>query len=281
MISVHLFGVSLALISALSYGVADFCGGRAGHKHGPFQVLALAGLSGWIILAGLAVLLERKLPTLASTGWAMGAGFFGALGIAGFYRGLTIGRAALVAPTAAVIAAAVPLGFGLLTLGWPSTVQVTGLLFALAGIGLASRPSHQDPSLAYRGLGLAILAGIGFGGFFIFIAQVDDRPFLAPLVAARTITLLLALAVLLAHRQRVPAPGSNIAALMAGGLDAGGNLGFILAQQYTRLDLAAVLVCLSPAVTVLLARIILKESVSLTQWVGVLLCIGAVALISV
>jgi len=55
----------------------------------------------------------------------------------------------------------------------------------------------------------------------------------------------------------------------------------MLAQQHTRLDLAAVLVCLAPAVTVLLSRIFLAESVSALQWLGILLCMGAVALISV
>jgi drug/metabolite transporter (DMT)-like permease len=278
--SAHLFGVGLALLSALGYGVADFSGGQAARRHGPFQVLALVGLSGWLTLGGLSLVVERQLPTFASVLWATGAGFFGALGIAGFYRALALGRAALVAPTAAVVGAAVPFGFGVLTLGWPNPLQIAGLLCALAGIGMVSRASQQDHSLARQGLGLAILAGIGFGGFFICIAQVADRPFLAPLVVSRTVTLLLALVILSSRGQRVPRPLSNPAALIAGILDAGGNIFFMLAQQHTRLDLAAVLVCLAPAVTVLLSRIVLNELVSFGQWMGVLLCMGAVMLIS-
>ena len=278
--SAHLLGVGLALVSALGYGVADFSGGRAARRHDPFQVLALVGLSGWLVLGGLSLVLERQLPTLASAYWAAGAGFFGALGIAAFYRALALGRAALVAPTAAVVGAAVPFGFGVFALGWPTPFQLAGLLCALTGIGLVSRTSQQDRSLARQGLGLALLAGIGFGGFFIFIAQVDDRPFLAPLVVSRAVTLLLALLVLRGRGRKVPMPLSNPAALLAGILDAGGNIFFMLAQQRTRLDLAAVLVSLAPAVTVLLSRLILKEAVSFGQWMGVLLCMVAVMLIS-
>jgi len=277
----HLFGVGLALLSAAGYGVSDFSGGLAARRHGPFQVLALVGISGWVVLGALSLIIERQLPTLHCSLWAMAAGLFGALGIAGFYRALAVGRAALVAPTAAVVGAAVPFGFGLITLGWPGPAQLVGLLSALTGIGLVSRASRQDPSLVNQGLWLAILAGIGFGGFFICIAQVDDHPFLAPLVVSRTMTILLALLVLRSRRLRVPPLMSNPLALLAGALDAGGNIFFMLAQQHTRLDLAAVLVCLAPAVTVLLSRIFLAESVSALQWLGILLCMGAVALISV
>ena len=86
--SAHLLGVGLALVSALGYGVSDLSGGRAARRHDPFQVLALVGLSGWLVLGGLSLVLERQLPTLASAYWAAGAGFFGALGIAAFYRAL-------------------------------------------------------------------------------------------------------------------------------------------------------------------------------------------------
>ena len=82
---------------------------------------------------------------------------------------------------------------------------------------------------------------------------------------------------------RLPLPGlrSNPTALLAGLLDAGGNLFYILARQYTRLDIAAVLSSLYPASTVLLAGLILREKISGVQWLGVAICVAAIALITI
>jgi drug/metabolite transporter (DMT)-like permease len=281
MAEAHLIGVSLALVSAMGYGVADFSGGRAARRQSPFQVLALAGFSGWIVLAMLELGFERQLPTGSSAAWAAAAGVFGALGIASFYQALAIGRAAVVAPTATVIGTMMPFLFGLLTIGWPKQVQMLGLVCAFFGVGLVSYSNNADNGDNRQGLLLAVLAGLGFGGFFIFIAQVDEKPFFAPLMIARTVTIVLALVFIRLRRQNLPGVFSNPLALLAGMLDISGNIFFMLARQFTRMDLAAVLVGLCPAVTVLLARIILKEMVSFSQWVGVALCILAATLISV
>jgi drug/metabolite transporter (DMT)-like permease len=68
-------------------------------------------------------------------------------------------------------------------------------------------------------------------------------------------------------------------ALLAGVLDTGGNIFYLLATNFTRLDIAALLSSFYPAGTVLLAGIILKEKVSPTQWAGMILCFLALILI--
>ena len=69
--------------------------------------------------------------------------------------------------------------------------------------------------------------------------------------------------------------------LLAGALDVAGNVFFVLATHTGRLDVAAILSSLYPAVTVLLASIILKERVTRLQAVGILVALVAVPLISV
>jgi drug/metabolite transporter (DMT)-like permease len=73
---------------------------------------------------------------------------------------------------------------------------------------------------------------------------------------------------------------ANPYALLAGVLDAGGNVFYVLAGQFVRLDVAAVIASFYPATTVALASLILKEKVTRGHLVGVLLCLGAIVLIT-
>ncbi len=82
------------------------------------------------------------------------------------------------------------------------------------------------------------------------------------------------------QRLRLPSLAASRWAILASVLDAGGNLFYVLAKQYTRLDVAAVLSSFYPASTVILASLILGERVSRYQWAGVILCLCAIGLVS-
>jgi drug/metabolite transporter (DMT)-like permease len=126
---------------------------------------------------------------------------------------------------------------------------------------------------------LAFLSGIGFGGFFLFISFVGEGQVFMPILVARTMTLIISFIML--RLNRIPLPGlvSNPLALLAGLLDTGGNIFYLLATQFTRLDIAALLSSFYPASTVILASIILKEKVSRAQLAGIILCLLALTLI--
>lgn len=222
---------------------------------------------------------REAFPPVSSLAWAAGAGVAGAGGIAALYRGLAIGSAAIVAPTAAVITAALPVIFSGITVGLPHPSQLTGFIVAIAGIWLVAR-SNEPSAASNQGLRLAVVAGLGFGGFLILIAQVHSEFVFLPLAVTRTMTFVAALGLLLARGVAVPALTANPAALVAGVLDAGGNVLFMFARQHTRLDVAAVLSSFYPVATVVLSRVILHERVSATQWLGAAVCLVAVALIT-
>jgi drug/metabolite transporter (DMT)-like permease len=225
------------------------------------------------------VLRREAFPPLPSLVWAASAGVAGAGGIAALYRGLAIGSAAIVAPTAAVITAALPVIFNGITAGLPHPLQFAGFIAAILGIWLVARAGGSSTTSG-DGLRLAIIAGIGFGGFLILIAQVRSEFVFLPLAVTRTMTLVAALGLLLVRGVAVPALTANPVALVAGVLDAGGNVLFLLARQHTRLDIAAVLSSFYPVATVVLSRVILHERVTATQWVGAGVCLAAVALIT-
>jgi drug/metabolite transporter (DMT)-like permease len=121
---------------------------------------------------------------------------------------------------------------------------------------------------------------VGFGGFLILIAQVHSDLVFLPLVVTRSVMLATALLLMLARRLPFPGLTSNPVALLAGVLDAGGNVFFLFARQYTRLDVAAVLSSFYPVATVVLSRLVLHERVTRTQWIGAGVCLAAVGLIT-
>lgn len=280
----NLLGILFALMSALVWGAGDFSGGFATRRGNLFQVLAISALSGIAILVVFALLWRETLPSLASMGWALLGGVTGAIGMASLYRGLSLGNAASVAPTSAVIGVALPVGFSFFTNGLPATGRLAGFGLALLGIWLVSQAATGEGKGSRTGFLLACLAGVGFGGFFIFIAQVEPGKMFIPLIVARSVTFCMALVLLRANHMPLPSPAAftaNPVALLAGVLDAGGNIFYLLARQFARLDVAAVLSSLYPATTVLLASLLLKEKVSRTQGAGVVLCLAAIALITI
>jgi drug/metabolite transporter (DMT)-like permease len=276
---VNILGIILALISAAVWGGGDFSGGYASRRASPIHVLSLAALSGLLVLIVAAVLWREPFPSPRGIFWAALAGISGALGIAVFYRALSMGHIAVVAPTAGVISAAVPVIAGVFIEGPPALTKFAGFVLALAGIWLVSAASGPEGRVSSHEFGLACLAGVGFGGFLTFLGLVDPGKIFTPLIVSRSMTLCIGL--LLIWHNRMPLPGltSSPAALLAGVMDAGGNLFYILARQYTRLDIAALLSSFYPASTVILASIILKEKVSFRQGIGVAACLAAIVLI--
>ena len=274
-------GVLMALAAAVTWSGSDFSGGFASRRSSPFLVLWLAALSGLGVTLLLALLSGEALPSGADAAWAAATGISGGLGLVFLYRGLAQGSAAIVSPTAGVVGAGVPVLAGALLEGLPDPQQMLGFLVGLAGIWLASSSGKVDGQARLRSVGLAVTAGLFFGGFFVLLAQVSDGHFFSPLVVTKAVQLVLTFLIVFAARLRAGARNEVWLALFAGLLDAGGNAFYLAAQQLTRLDVAAVLSSMYPAGTVLLSRIISKEQVSPTQWLGVGLCLAAVALIAI
>ena len=186
----------------------------------------------------------------------------------------------IAAPVSAVLTASLPVLFSAFTQGLPSLLQLGGFVLALLAIGLISRPERAKGRP--EGLGLALLAGCGFGCFFILISRASATATFWPLATARLISVLFLFLLMRIRQQQIqPAMILTPLVLMAGILDAIGNAFFVLATHTGRLDIAAVLSSLYPAATVLLAAIVLRERVTRIQGIGILLALVAVPLISV
>src|SRR5207244_7710761 len=116
-----------------------------------------------------------------------------------FYSALSIGRMGIAAPISAVLTASLPVLFSALTEGLPSLLQLGGFVLALLAIGVISRPERSRGRP--EGIGLALLAGCGFGCFFILISRVNHAETFWPLAVARFTSVLFLLIVVRIRQQ--------------------------------------------------------------------------------
>lgn len=276
----ELLAVILGLSSAACWGAGDFSGGVASKRSSVYAVVIGSQIAGGLLLFGLAWWLSEPVPPPGVLVYGAIAGVAGAAGLLALYRGLAVGRMGLVAPVAAMVNATIPMLFGFLVDGLPGIRQMAGFGLALPAVWLVSRTGAEG-GLQARDLALPVLAGLGFGLFYILIGQVSDTAVLWPLIAARLSSLAFLGGTALLLRQRAtPATGQWPLIALIGALDSGGNAFYALATQAGRLDVAVVLGSLHPAATVLLARVVLKESITHLQMTGIALALVAVVLIA-
>jgi len=284
---------SLSLSAAASWGAADFAGGLATKRSNVFGVVAVAHGVGLIFVLALALLVREHLPSLTSLLWGFAAGSVGGAGLACLYKALAVGKMGLTAPLSAVISALVPIIFSFITAGFPHGVQLFGFVLAIVSIWLIATQSGSSGDS--KGLGLAIAAGVGLGGFLLFIKFAGTEAVFWPLVTARAGSFGL-MCVLISRRGATPstspeekdrqldtwkpAPGTMSYVLVAGILDSAANALYVAATQRGRLDVAAVLSSLYPASTVILARVFLRERWSPIQTAGMIAALVAVGMVS-
>jgi drug/metabolite transporter (DMT)-like permease len=278
--NIHLFATAIfGLAASLCWGSGDFSGGLASRRAFAGSVVLTDYAVGFVLLVTLALLWREPIPEPSDLLWGGLAGLAGVTGLLAFYSALARGKMGIVAPISAVLTVTLPVLFSAFTVGLPSFLQVGG--FALAGLAmvLISRPQHTAESP--QGIGLALLSGCAFGCFFILISRVHSDATFWTLSAARLAAIAVLLVLLRLQRKPLLA-GLHVAPLvvLAGILDALGNVAFLLAAQSGHLDIAATLSSLYPAATVGLSALMLRERIMRIQFLGILLVLLAVPLIS-
>lgn len=267
------------LAAVLCWGVSDFTGGYGSRRSDAFRVTLIAHAAGFILMFAGATTLHAPFPDRNSELWAIAAGALGGAGLALFYRALGSGKMGVNAPVAAVLGAGIPTAFSFATEGLPGRITVLGFVLAGLGIWLISR--QEGTAGRPEGLWLAIVAGCGFAGFFVCIHRTGDSSALWSAAFSRVASLIVVAVMILFQRDE----GSvhlrdGMLAVVAGALDSTGTLLFIRADQTGRLDAAVVLTSLYPAITVVLARFVLKEHFTRWKAAGIIAALVAVPLIA-
>ncbi len=279
----------LAIGSAVLYGAADFTGGLATRRAGTIPIVFLSQASGLILLALLLPLLPPASPSRADLLWGAVAGITGGVGVALLYRALAIGKMAIVAPTTAVCAVAIPVIISFVLGERLVPLAMAGIVLGIVSIVLVSHQPKaagtepQGPTPAQRrpsGVGTALASGVAIGFFFLSLAQTGTGAGMWPLVASRGVSVLFFGPLALAGSASIRMPMRVAAlALVCGIIDMSANALYLLAARQGPLSIVVTLSSLYPASTVLLARVVLAERLNLWQIAGVGCALAAVVLI--
>lgn len=274
--------VLLALCGALAWGAGDFLGGLASRRLAVLAVLfvsqaiGLAGVLLWVAIAG------DPFPGVTQLLPAAAAGVAGVVGLGALYRGLAIGAMGIVAPISAA-SPIVPLAVDAARGSVPTALQWLGIALVLAGIMALSREpgtSADGPRFA-AGAGLALLAALGFGMFVVGIDAGADESAPWAVVAARSASVALVLTVAILASTSLRAPRRLLPMLVGIAVfDTGANVFVAFATTKGAAGIVAVLSALYPVVTVVLARIVLTERLSVARRVGGVLALGGAALVA-
>jgi drug/metabolite transporter (DMT)-like permease len=242
-----------------------------------FLFTAVFNIGGLILMASLAGANHAQLPSSRSVLWALAGGVTGGLGVAIFFRALSTGKMGITAPVAAVLGAAIPTLVSIFAEGLPGKITIAGFGLAVAGLWLITRVEDRGRP---EGIGLAVLAGLGFAGFYLCLRQAGSGSVLWYAALTRTGGLIITGAIALyLGNLRISLADVGRAAL-TGCIDSVGTTLFVLASHSGRLDEAVVISSLYPAVTVILARIILKEHLTGWRLVGLLAALAAVPMVA-
>jgi drug/metabolite transporter (DMT)-like permease len=279
--------VALAVLSGLIWGVGDFAGGKATQRA---AVLPVVWISKLVSLPLLAIYLVATYVPMTPIGLAWGgmAGVAGFVGLVLFYRALSAGAMAVVAPITGVTSAAIPVVVGLLGGERPSGARLIGVgcaLLAIALVSISPRPPGQRQIVNSRLVIAALGAGGGFALFFILLALAADAANgsvgLWPIAGSQLSALIICGLMLLMTR---PGPWPRQAALgftmVAGPCDMSANALFLLASRGGDLSVVAPLAALYPVTTVILALIVDRERLRGVQIAGLAFAVASLVLVS-
>ncbi|UTI64850.1 EamA family transporter [Paraconexibacter antarcticus] len=274
--------VLLSLLASASWGAADFCGGFFSRRWPSLSVLLVIEAGGLITATTIVVLANDPFPDARHALTGVAAGVAGVTALALFYRALSIGTMSIVAPISAT-GAAVPVAVGVATGDELTALIVVGLVLAFAGVVLAGREAAPDnPAAAGTRLvvGLSLAAALGFGLFFTLYDTAADGSSAWAILLSRLPAV--PVVALLVRRRGLAVPrGADLYRLVGvAQLDCAATSLYALAITRGALSIVAVVGSLYPVMTVLLARVVLRERVRRVQAVGVVVAFVGVALVS-
>jgi drug/metabolite transporter (DMT)-like permease len=275
-------GILFALAASTAWGSADFFGGLKAKRHSALAVLFTIEVSGLIVAIVVMAIAQDPFPSTRAALCALGAGTAGIVALGAFYKALAIGTMSIVAPISAT-GVTLPVIVGIATGDRPGPIVIAGLVITTIGVIMASREIHEDEqraTAARTAIGLALLASVGFGLYFIGADVAADDSVLWTVLLGRSVAIPFVGIALLTRDVRLPRGGDLAVLCAAGATDLGATALYGLANTHGALSIVSVVGSLYPIATVILARAILDERIRAVQAAGVVAALAGVGLIA-
>ncbi|MDQ3738365.1 MAG: DMT family transporter [Actinomycetota bacterium] len=274
--------IVLALASAIVFGVSDYAGGRATRHASVFVVTLFAQATAMVCVLVLLAVLKDPFPGGDDVWWSLGAGLASVSGGGAFYHALANGSMTVVAPLTAIVSALLPVGVGLAIGERPGALALVGVAVAIGAVALVSGAlERRQRATPGRILGIAVLAGVGFGLLFVCFDQTSEASGMWPLLIAQvgSIPLVLAGAHLTDASLRLTGT-TRWFAVVAGLFSAAAHIAYITATRDGLLAIVSVVTSMYPASTVALATAVDGERIHRTQAIGLAMAVAALALVA-
>lgn len=284
-----MIAVLAALAAAISYGVGDVVGGIASRRISAVRVVALSSTTSMLLFVPITALVGGSWSREAVL-WGAASGITNAVAIGLLYAALAIGPMSVLSPITALLAAAVPLVFGIAAGEQVGPLGAVGLVVGLGAILLASLSGDAVSRPSARGLAAAVGSGLAIGVSLILLDHAPHDSGMIPVLFNRAggslalTTAVVVLALLARRRSGTPLSagwrGGLLLGPLCGVIDTISNTGTLLGLRLGDLGVTAVVISLYPVTTILIARLALHERLRMRQWVGVALAVVAVILLA-
>ena len=280
-----MLAVLLALASAAGYGGSDFAAGLAARRASVVRVTVLAEVTSAALLLCVIPFVSSQAPSLSSVLWGAGAGASGVAGAMALYLGFRHAAFSVASSVSAVATAAFSVLAGLVLGERPGALSLVGISLAVPAIVGVSTPDRRSrPAATGRhaaGVGWGLAAGAGFGLFFIGLNQAGSGADLWPITISQLAAMVtVACSALVTRDLGLPPAGTRRLSLLTGVAGAAGTAMFFLATHHGLLAITAVITSLYPAVTIVLARMLLGERLTALRIAGLCFAAASVALIA-
>jgi drug/metabolite transporter (DMT)-like permease len=289
-----MLAVLFALAAATGYGGSDYTAGLAARQASVVRVTVLAEVTAVALLLCVIPFISTQAPSLASVLWGMGAGASGVTGAMALYLGFRHAAFSVASSVSAVGSAAFSVLAGMALGEQPGALSLAGIALALPAIAAVSAPAKNPDSPGRRGrfrraatghhaagVGLGLVAGAGFGLFFVGLNEAGSGTDLWPVVisqVAATVTVICVAAV--TRDLGLPPAGARRLSVLTGAIGATGTAMFFVATHHGLLAVTAVITSLYPAGTILLARLLSGERLTALRIIGLCLAGASVGLIA-